>query len=82
MKLQFIVVCLALMLCSVSVQGQAADPIWTGLKCGMDNDKLYDRSLNIDTCKQYCYLRYFKLGKCELNNGYGECKCGAITTTD
>ncbi|KAJ6644290.1 hypothetical protein Bhyg_09257, partial [Pseudolycoriella hygida] len=42
-----------LVITSSIVQGQTQ--VWTGLKCGMDNDKLYDRSLGIDTCLEYCH---------------------------
>lgn len=49
--------------------------LWTGLKCGMDNQKLYDRSYNLDTCDDYCVAGKFHYGRCEINNGYGECRC-------
>lgn len=52
---------------------------YTGQKCGVDNQQLYDRSLNLNTCNDYCQSSLggnFHFGFCELHNGYGECKCG------
>lgn len=75
---------IVLFLCLVyvlSVYGQTQ--VWTGLKCGMDNQKLYDRSYyndyGIDTCAQYCSHAMpgtGQFGSCQINNGYGECRCG------
>lgn len=74
MKIQIVLfVCLAITL----VQGQTQ--VWTGLKCGMDDDKLYDRTLDIDTCALYCAHAMPGIGQygsCQLNNRYGECRCG------
>lgn len=75
MKVQIVVFfCLAFAL--ALVQGQ--NDRWTRLKCGMENQKLYDRTLGLDTCNDYCVARispgYWR-GQCEINNGYGECRC-------
>lgn len=73
MKVQIILlVCLMLALSSVKGQGRK----WTGQKCGMDNQKLYDRTLNLDTCNDYCLSISWHYGICEINKGYGECYCG------
>lgn len=60
-----------------SVHGQNTK--WTGYKCSVSSQQLYDRSLpNIDTCADYCRspLVAWHIGRCEINNGYGECLCG------
>lgn len=69
-----LLISLAIILSSVEAQS----PKWTGLKCGVDNQKMYDRNLGADTCKDYCVAnsgRGLWNGLCEINNGYGECKC-------
>lgn len=74
MKVQMVLlVCIVVALSSV--QGQKQD--WSGQKCGIDNQQLYDRSLKLDTCNDYCRSSYYNWhkGKCEINNGYGECRC-------
>lgn len=61
-----------------SVHG-ADNDVWTVQKCGIDNQKLYNREWGYDTCADLCKginpnpdLWY---GRCELNGGYGFCKC-------
>lgn len=61
-----------------SVHGQMQK--FVGKTCSIDSQQLYDRSLlgeGIDTCYDYCRSSYVKWhkGRCELNNGYGECNC-------
>lgn len=68
----------SLALSLVSVHGLS--DTWTGLKCGIDNQQMYDRGLgtNIDTCNDYCQAKMHPgiwSGRCELNDGYGECYC-------
>lgn len=55
------------------VNGQALT--WTGKKCGVDNQGLYDTSLRLATCNDYCKSINWHSGKCTLNQGYGECLC-------
>lgn len=47
---------------------------WTGLKCGIINEKLLDRTLKFKTCFAYC-VSTGGYGECTLNNGHGECRC-------
>ncbi|KAJ6639748.1 hypothetical protein Bhyg_12495 [Pseudolycoriella hygida] len=73
---------LACLLAVLSVQAQR-DLKWSGMKCGVDNHKIYDRSLGLDTCSDYCKSPKSGLtanfGYCTLNSsGYGECKCGVF----
>lgn len=56
-----------------SVHGQGAT--WTGKKCGIDNQQLYDIS---SSCNDYCKSIGWQYGKCEINKGYGECLCGFV----
>jgi len=72
----------ALFLCltvAFTVYGQRVVKNWTGLKCGIDSQKLYDRSFKLDTCNDYCISDYAgnaDSGQCVYNSdGYGECKC-------
>lgn len=46
---------------------------WTGQKCDMYSHQLFDRTLNLNTCNDYCASTY--KGTCKINNGYGECQC-------
>lgn len=68
---------LAVLLSSVQAQDNAR---WSGTKCGIDDQKIDDRSLGFDTCNDYCsspMLEVANFGYCALNSsGYGECKCG------
>lgn len=47
---------------------------WTGLKCGIINQKLLNRNLNFKTCFAYC-VSTGGYGECSLNKGFGECRC-------
>lgn len=47
---------------------------WTGLKCGLINEKLLDSTLKFETCFAYC-VSTGGYGECSLRNGQGECKC-------
>lgn len=73
--------CIVLTVCIIMVASVYGDevPYWTGQKCGVESNKLYDRQLGYDTCTDYCKgsNENPKLlsGRCEINNGYGECKC-------
>lgn len=68
--------CLVFILSSVQ-----SDEVWSGKKCGIDSQKLYDQSLGIATCSEYCaYVMTGTRtwGSCKLNAGYGECYCGSV----
>lgn len=73
MKLQIVLlICLTVSLTSVLATDY---PSWSEQKCGIDNQKVYDRSLNFDTCNDLCVARNARSGSCVLHNGYGECQC-------
>lgn len=61
-----------------SVHGQAVD-VWTKEKCGIENQGVYNRGLGYDTCNDLCKgissTPTSWSGVCELNGGYGFCKC-------
>lgn len=72
MKMQLVLL-ISLVVILASVEAE-----WTGKKCGVDNQKMYDRTLNADTCDDYCAILKIRgvwNGKCEINNGFGECNC-------
>lgn len=70
---------MVLFLCVIITLSSAQVPRWTNQRCGIDNQKIYDRTLGlgIDTCNDYCRspLVIADSGSCVLNNGYGECLC-------
>lgn len=78
-KMKLVTVLLLCLVVVLTAYGQRQIPSWTGKKCGMESQKLYDRSLGLDTCNDYCtssYASFADSGRCELNaSGYGECYC-------
>lgn len=74
---------LCIVLASRSVQAQQIVE-WHNLKCGVNNQQMYDRFDNIliKTCNDYCRQStlykpsyQYQYGKCEIKDGYGNCKC-------
>lgn len=57
--------------------------VWTGQKCGVDNKKIYPNIPNVVTCNDYCrsILLSVYSADCEVNNGYGECRCYYLKPT-
>lgn len=75
MKMQLV------LLISLAVILSSVEADWTGKKCGMDNQRMYDPDLKGITCDDYCALikvRGVWNGKCKINKGYGECDCTFI----